>query len=937
MKKIFRILLCTFVFSTLFLTSWQIIAIDDAIPPEWKNQGQNKTIIQSGENITLYAQGRDTIALNYSYLATNETGEWQIFSGFQNWKYCKQLVINHTFVEADLTNFPVLIMLTSPDFAHYAQSDGDDFIFVDTTVGIRYNHEIEYYNNTNGELVAWVNIPFLDSKKDTVLYLYYGNPDCENQQNVAGTWDSNYVMVNHMTGAAAADLKDSSANHWDVTSSGGSPSYNQLGKVGKCVDFDGSGSYLQASGFRLPTDSSHTGSCWVYVDGNAGTRRYAFEGASANLAISLLVWTNETFKNYAGTSRGTFSAYSATKVDVANPQWYYVTTRANATSDRLDIFVNDINEAYTSISGTIYPETQGLNIGTWRSAGGYCMNGKIDEIRISKVSRSDAWIKTEYNMMSSPSLFLVFRECSPMKMQENDQWQWSNFTWQNPEIEKGTIGWRIYYVDTKGNTIATDVMSFTIFRGNNPPSRPGGLAGSNTGVVGREYTYTINAVTDPENDDIAFLFDWGGGNQSGWTDFVSSGTGISQSYIWKNTGSFEIKVKAKDTYGLESDWSPIFPIVIGSSSRPELYIDVPSSVREDSSFQMTIMTMGMAVEGARVEVFNNIYYSTSEGIVNLSAPQVEQNTEYPIVASKEGYVSATAMIIVLHEDNVLHQGWIFGKVTDESGGSINDANICAVLTNAEATRKCVFTDDQGRYYVLVPVGTYIVEVMKPEYETNTKYDITVVEHQAVGANFVLKKAGNASKTQTEEIIDYAIQYGIKEGIIGGEITLPLMQPSVVTVYDTRLNIHVSSTMETGVFRFTVASPNETNGTVIAIRIDNPEDILNKKVKDLKEIVVIFDGKPVQMAVSSGDIFNTPSPDEQPMWAGLLTGKLYILLSVPSFSQHEISIHAEELNPVIGGILAVLLYCSVSILVGVLFFSPILVRIAHRRRILREKK
>ena len=52
---------------------------------------------------------------------------------------------------------------------------------------------------------------------------------------------------------------------------------------------------------------------------------------------------------------------------------------------------------------------------------------------------------------------------SPMKMQENDEWQWSNFTWQNPDIPTGTVvGWRIYYSDTGGQVNKTDVMSFRI-------------------------------------------------------------------------------------------------------------------------------------------------------------------------------------------------------------------------------------------------------------------------------------------------------------------------------------------------------------------------------------------------------------------------------------------------------------------------------------------
>ena len=100
-----------------------------------------------------------------------------------------------------------------------------------------------YYDASKGELVAWVKIPFLSSSEDTILYMYYGNSDCGNQQNAEGVWDENYLIVHHMTGSTYTELDDSTSNSWDVTSQNDNPSYNLDGKVGKCVDFDGSSDY----------------------------------------------------------------------------------------------------------------------------------------------------------------------------------------------------------------------------------------------------------------------------------------------------------------------------------------------------------------------------------------------------------------------------------------------------------------------------------------------------------------------------------------------------------------------------------------------------------------------------------------------------------------------------------------------------------------------
>ena len=47
-----------------------------------------------------------------------------------NWLYRKPITIDHTLVEEDLTDFPILISLeTDPDLTAHAQPDGDDLVF----------------------------------------------------------------------------------------------------------------------------------------------------------------------------------------------------------------------------------------------------------------------------------------------------------------------------------------------------------------------------------------------------------------------------------------------------------------------------------------------------------------------------------------------------------------------------------------------------------------------------------------------------------------------------------------------------------------------------------------------------------------------------------------------------------------------------------------
>jgi hypothetical protein len=103
MKKICIICLCMLLFFS-FVISVEVKASGD---PLFQNLGQSKSSIRPGDNIILYAQGKDDVALNWSWLATNETGEWKNYADLLEWNYYKQIVIDHTMVEDDFHNFPV--------------------------------------------------------------------------------------------------------------------------------------------------------------------------------------------------------------------------------------------------------------------------------------------------------------------------------------------------------------------------------------------------------------------------------------------------------------------------------------------------------------------------------------------------------------------------------------------------------------------------------------------------------------------------------------------------------------------------------------------------------------------------------------------------------------------------------------------------------------
>jgi hypothetical protein len=76
------------------------------------------------------------------------------------WLYRKPLSIGAGNVTANLTDFPVLVSIASDtDLAADAQVDFDDILFTAADGTTKLSHEIEQYNETTGELVAWVKVP----------------------------------------------------------------------------------------------------------------------------------------------------------------------------------------------------------------------------------------------------------------------------------------------------------------------------------------------------------------------------------------------------------------------------------------------------------------------------------------------------------------------------------------------------------------------------------------------------------------------------------------------------------------------------------------------------------------------------------------------------------------------------------------------------------
>jgi hypothetical protein len=97
--------------------------------------------------------------------------------------------------------------------------------------------------------------------------------------------------------------------------------------------------------------------------------------------------------------------------------------------------------------------------------------------------------------------------------------------------------------------------------GSMPPEKPGRPSGPTEGVLGVEYTFSTS-TTDPEGEQVSYNWSWGDGTSSEWLGPYDSGATVYASHAWSEAGTYNIKVKAKDLHGVESEWSDLKTIQI---------------------------------------------------------------------------------------------------------------------------------------------------------------------------------------------------------------------------------------------------------------------------------------------------------------------------------------------------------------------------------------
>ena len=309
-----------------------------------------------------------------------------------NWQYRIKFTIDSDKIDDSLSDFPVLVKLSSSNFDFSdAQSSGADIRFTASDGTTLLKFERERHDSIN-ELAEYnVKVPSVDSGTDTYFYMYFGNSAASDAEDAQNVWDNNFLAVYHMSDLTSTTIEDSTANNNDGTKlSSGNP--NEVdGEIYKAQDF--SSDYINLGDIDL--DGNCTIEALINPDSFGSTYGNTIVGCSdssglsskADFSLMLSQTDGEVYIQVGDNSD--YQLFEST-LALSIGSWQYIAGKADGTnlSAILGVTKQTVTQTKTPTSNN-----ENYMLGRMGNFSGLYYDGKECEIRISNIARSDAWLK----------------------------------------------------------------------------------------------------------------------------------------------------------------------------------------------------------------------------------------------------------------------------------------------------------------------------------------------------------------------------------------------------------------------------------------------------------------------------------------------------------------------------------------------------------------
>jgi len=323
------------------------------------------------------------------------------------------------------------------DYDDCLRPNGGDLHFADAE-GNLLASEVDTWD-ASGTSLVWVKVPSLNAS--TKITAYYGNEFAPSSHST-NVWANGYTAVWHLNESGRYMLDsslgaDADSNKLRDYLNDGTVLRGQSGLVGKAVEFDHIanntnelfhyGSLVTYSQrYRLVGSDALTVEVWSYQDDHelgANTRDgFMFREVRNSVwaeTLSMREIKNDYGRNGLMYARGYVDDSANVSAEYANystlprpvrAEWNYNVVRYG--SSTLEAIVNCAQKGSCSFSMPSPSETTYLILGNAgvnaTSSGAYAWPGKIDEVRISSVARSEDWLKATYDTVKNNATFTIY-------------------------------------------------------------------------------------------------------------------------------------------------------------------------------------------------------------------------------------------------------------------------------------------------------------------------------------------------------------------------------------------------------------------------------------------------------------------------------------------------------------------------------------------------
>ncbi|MFH1807437.1 MAG: DUF2341 domain-containing protein [Pseudomonadota bacterium] len=330
-----------------------------------------------------------------------------------SWRHRHPIDIDTSWLDEDLRDVPMPLRLASSDLSPLdVDAEAADLRFVDD-VGAALPYEIERWDPQHGSLV-WVLLPEVVSGSDVHrIWLYHGNPLATDWQDADQVWRDGFEAVWHLD----ESLRESSGRLPPGTRAG---AVEGPGILGPAMELAGDPAHaiLGTNPDLLRSVSQTTLEAWV---------RKANPATTGNMWIVSI----STFSSPPGTnSRATFAIANTDEIGVwgrpldlggyetllsttspiQDADWHQIVGSIDLARGEMALHLDgeplrrDSFSFASDVTHHLPPKVVVLGSQDDLSEG--YLQGGIDELRVSRVLRSDAWIRFQYMAVSGAIVHL---------------------------------------------------------------------------------------------------------------------------------------------------------------------------------------------------------------------------------------------------------------------------------------------------------------------------------------------------------------------------------------------------------------------------------------------------------------------------------------------------------------------------------------------------